>query len=84
MAKTTKKPKPLSPRQLKREARWRNPRWLQRTQRICRIIQWVLIPVMLLLAWMIVGLAMRAGVAPSFDLGYSWFDSHIYHLFGLA
>lgn len=50
---------------------------------ICRVIQWVLLPVMLVLVWVVVGLAMRAGIAPFFDLGYLWFDQHIFPLFGL-
>lgn len=53
-------------------------------QRICRGVRWALLVAILLLAWLIAGLIMRAGVVPFFDVGYSWFDSHILPLFGLA
>ena len=33
--------------------------------------------------WTAAGLGMRAGMLPYFDIGYGWFDEHLFVLFGL-
>lgn len=71
------------PRGRRSPVRGLTERQLRRRIVICRVIQWVLLPVMLALVWVVVGLAMRAGIAPFFDLGYLWFDQHVFPLFGL-
>ena len=44
----------------------------------CIILNVILI---LILLWFLGGLLINLGVLPEFDLGYSWFNSHIYPLF---
>ena len=41
----------------------------------------VLILLCLILTWCSVGMLMRLGVSPKFDLGYTFFNTHIYPLF---
>jgi hypothetical protein len=44
----------------------------------CIILNVILI---LILLWFLGGLLINLGVLPEFDLGYSWFNGHIYPLF---
>ena len=44
----------------------------------CIILNIVLI---LILLWFLGGLLVNLGVLPDIDLGYSWFNAHIYPLF---
>ena len=44
----------------------------------CIILNVILI---LILLWFLGGLLINLGVLPEFDLGYSWFNAHIYPLF---
>ncbi len=41
----------------------------------------LLLALILILAWMALGILMKLGVLPSFDLGYEWFNAHIVTLF---
>lgn len=44
---------------------------------------WLLLIFGLFCAWASFGLMMRTGFLPIFDLGYSWFDNHIFYFFDI-
>lgn len=46
-----------------------------------RILTWICALVVVALLWCVVGLMMNTRVIPWVDLGYSWFNLHIYDLF---
>ncbi len=59
-------------------------RALVRKRRTYTFLMWVLALLALFFAWAAFGMMMRIGFLPVFDLGYSWFDSHILYFFGVA
>ncbi|MBH9979200.1 hypothetical protein H3S87_05975 [Bifidobacterium sp. W8108] len=59
-------------------------RALVRKRRTYTFLMWVLALLALFFAWATFGMMMRIGFLPVFDLGYSWFDSHILYFFGVA
>ena len=59
-------------------------RALVRKRRTYTFLMWVLALLALFFAWAAFGMMMRIGFLPAFDLGYSWFDSHILFFFDIA
>lgn len=59
-------------------------RRLIKTRRICSALMWLLALLCLFFAWGSVGMMMRIGFLPVFDLGYHWFDTHLLYFFGIA
>ncbi len=58
----------------------------QRAARRARLLLALIVALTLMLAmclWTAAGLGMRAGMLPYFDIGYGWFDEHLFVLFGL-
>lgn len=56
---------------------------LVRRRRIYTFLMWLLAVLALFFAWAAFGMMMRIGFLPVFDLGYSWFDSHVFVFFGI-
>lgn len=56
---------------------------LVRRRRIYTFLMWLLAVLALFFAWAAFGMMMRIGFLPVFDLGYSWFDSHVFVFFGV-
>lgn len=48
------------------------------------MLEVLLVILAIVLAWGSFGLMMRTGFLPTFDVGYSWFDQHIFFFFGIA
>ena len=59
-------------------------RRLIKTRRICSALMWLLAVLGLFFAWGSVGMMMRIGFLPVFDLGYHWFDTHLIYFFGIT
>ena len=59
-------------------------RRLIKTRRICSALVWLLALLCLFFAWGSVGMMMRIGFLPVFDLGYHWFDTHLIYFFGIT
>lgn len=59
-------------------------RSLIRSRRIYTILIWILGLLALVFLWSLLGLMMRIGFLPAFDLGYGWFDAHVVYFFGLS
>ena len=57
---------------------------LIKTRRICSALMWLLAVLGLFFAWGSVGMMMRIGFLPVFDLGYHWFDTHMIYFFGIT
>ncbi|WP_144418952.1 hypothetical protein [Bifidobacterium actinocoloniiforme] len=57
---------------------------LRARERRLTVLWWILAALALFFAWASFGLMMRIGFLPTFDLGYSWFDSHIAFFFGIS
>ena len=57
---------------------------LIKTRRICSALMWLLAVLGLFFAWGSVGMMMRIGFLPVFDLGYHWFDTHLIYFFGIT
>ncbi|BDR52177.1 hypothetical protein KIM372_00840 [Bombiscardovia nodaiensis] len=57
---------------------------LRARERRLTILWWILAVLAVFFAWASFGLMMRIGFLPTFDLGYSWFDSHITFFFGIT
>lgn len=56
---------------------------LRSRKRRLTIIWWILSILAVFFAWASFGLMMRIGFLPTFDLGYSWFDSRMFFFFGI-
>lgn len=59
-------------------------RILIRKRRLYTFLIWVCVFLLLVCAWAAFGMMMRIGFLPVFDLGYSWFDTHLFCFFGIA
>lgn len=59
-------------------------RALVRKRRMYSLLMWVLALLALFFAWASFGMMMRIGFLPVFDLGYTWFDAHVYAFFGIV
>ena len=55
----------------------------RRLARACAAVMAVLALALAVTLWAAVGLSMRAGLLPYFDVGYGWFDEHFFVFFGL-
>ena len=65
-----------------REAR-RNLQRALRLQRRLVAIFWIALVIAVISVWMLFGLLVGSSILPGLDLGYSWFDSHIFFFFGV-
>ncbi len=61
-----------------------NKRHLRRQMRWLEFGIWVFSLAALFFAWASFAMMMRTGFLPAFDLGYSWFDTHIAPWFGIT
>lgn len=57
---------------------------IARRRRQLDVLYYILLVLVIIFAWATLGLMMRIGFIPVFNLGYSWFDTHVFYFFGIT